>query len=343
MKRDSVLDVYRGMCMILVILGHSIGYITDPVNHFIVSFHMPTFFFVSGLCIHLSTNERGIKDNILHKLKTLGWQYLVFSLLGIILYLLVFSRISNSENISSTEAILRIFTGQGITKGCWFVYDLLLISVFYILFQNDKYRPYTLFAVLIALYGIVQPLWSTFEISPVVPRIIAGGVFYVAGDIYGRLFYKRTLTFCSEHKNRGLIYSMLLWVAVALTALSNTPVLMHTADFGNIYTFIVGAFIAALAATMLAAVIKANKFTEYIGKNSILFLFFHFYALDFSHMMFNKLFVSGLNNSFPYYLIHFVVALTLCFILSYLTDRFFPFLGNCDKLIFYRKRKLSNK
>jgi len=42
----------RGLAILLVVLGHSIGIITEPLNRFILSFHMPVFFFVSGLVLN---------------------------------------------------------------------------------------------------------------------------------------------------------------------------------------------------------------------------------------------------------------------------------------------------
>ena len=43
--RIEWLDSARGIAIILVVLGHCIGYIDEPLNKVILSFHMPTFFF----------------------------------------------------------------------------------------------------------------------------------------------------------------------------------------------------------------------------------------------------------------------------------------------------------
>ena len=43
-------DASRGIAMLLVILGHCIGSLNDPGYKFILSFHMPLFFFLSGYC-----------------------------------------------------------------------------------------------------------------------------------------------------------------------------------------------------------------------------------------------------------------------------------------------------
>ena len=50
-KRSHWIDATRGLGIMLVILGHCIGTITnDACGRFINSFHMPFFFFVSGIC-----------------------------------------------------------------------------------------------------------------------------------------------------------------------------------------------------------------------------------------------------------------------------------------------------
>ncbi len=39
--------------MLLVVLGHCYMSLDDPINRFILSFHMPVFFFLSGMCAKL--------------------------------------------------------------------------------------------------------------------------------------------------------------------------------------------------------------------------------------------------------------------------------------------------
>ena len=46
-ERVFYIDFLRGLAMILVVLGHSSS--MDILNMCILSFHMPLFFFVSGL------------------------------------------------------------------------------------------------------------------------------------------------------------------------------------------------------------------------------------------------------------------------------------------------------
>lgn len=59
LKRESYLDIAKGLGIIMVILGHiEIGFATK----WLYSFHLPLFFFVSGICFHY-------KENFFHYLK----------------------------------------------------------------------------------------------------------------------------------------------------------------------------------------------------------------------------------------------------------------------------------
>ena len=48
-KRIEYIDYARGIAMLLVILGHCFQSVEYTLNHFILSFHMPLFFFLSGI------------------------------------------------------------------------------------------------------------------------------------------------------------------------------------------------------------------------------------------------------------------------------------------------------
>ena len=49
--RNNYIDVLKGLGIVMVIMGHCLSYTDNPLNKMILSFHMPLFYFISGLTI----------------------------------------------------------------------------------------------------------------------------------------------------------------------------------------------------------------------------------------------------------------------------------------------------
>ena len=82
-KRVLWIDVARGIAILLVVLGHCIGNLFNPGNRFILAFHMPLFFFLSGMCI--SESVISAKNYLVKKVKTLLVPQAVLGILNFIL------------------------------------------------------------------------------------------------------------------------------------------------------------------------------------------------------------------------------------------------------------------
>ncbi len=84
-NRIDYLDIAKGIGILLVILGH-IPYISEPVRQYIVSFHMPLFFIISGILIcHTWKEEENTASFVKRKVRGLLLPYAFFS----VIYLLI--------------------------------------------------------------------------------------------------------------------------------------------------------------------------------------------------------------------------------------------------------------
>lgn len=95
--RLRIVDAVKGIAIILMVLGHTeqgalhrqlwAGNVVRGVsfsNDFIYTFHMPAFFFVSGLFLAGSVERRGKWPFILEKARTLLYPYVLWALLSFI-------------------------------------------------------------------------------------------------------------------------------------------------------------------------------------------------------------------------------------------------------------------
>lgn len=110
--RKDYIDVARGIGILLVVLGHSIGNIDDPVNRFILSFHMPLFFFLSGL-VSNDDNPDTVTTFLRKKAYALLIPQMVFAVFHIIFRSLLvereFSKHLIKENILSWFLIVMFY------------------------------------------------------------------------------------------------------------------------------------------------------------------------------------------------------------------------------------------
>jgi len=88
-KRSIVIDVVRGIAIFLVAIGHTNqgelrrgwwghSAFGGNLNNYIYSFHMPAFFFISGIFLCPSVDKRGNKLFLVEKLRTLIYPYAVW-------------------------------------------------------------------------------------------------------------------------------------------------------------------------------------------------------------------------------------------------------------------------
>ena len=125
MKTDRIdwLDVSRGIVIILMVFGHSA--IPQTINNWIYSFHMPFFFFISGMLIKQKTYT-DIKDFCKElyqytgrKATSLLLPFVIYSLVNILLYPLY----GNKEMLAF---------GKGVLQNGWGAYALWFIPVFFV-------------------------------------------------------------------------------------------------------------------------------------------------------------------------------------------------------------------
>lgn len=304
-KRINWIDVARGMAILLVVMGHCIGDLDNPGNRFILSFHMPLFFFLSGLCAKVPTTKffpylkRKSKALLVPQL-TLGFINCVFDfLLG--------------------ERRIDIFLSEFFY---WFLLVLFYVVIlFYFLCKLDFEKKMVRYIVILTDFILVVVL-SLMKITTkihieIVPMAL---LFYLSG------YFTKSIN-VNIYTNKKYILIKYIWIfsipIIVICSYWNTPVTMYVNTYGNLLLFFITAVCGIVMICNLAKGLQNNKFLSWIGKNSVIIYVLHFKVIDILHILGKKLLpkFDKLKYSYPVYWYYFVGCILVLLPSVYICNR----------------------
>ncbi len=237
--RNSWVDNAKAIGIILVVFGHvfrglyNAGVPIDSaiytlIDSVIYSFHMPLFFFLSGLFFTTSLQNRGAKGLLLSKVDTIIYPYILWSLLQGFIEATLSTYTNGSVGFSDVLALLWQPRAQ-----YWFLYALFLVFfVCSIIFRNRDYRFVLFFLPVAVMTYVYQDLIS---INIYLGFISNNLVFFVVGILFGQLPLSRifskpllfggiTLLFVLSqyffHFNMDMVYSEKGYLSLLLAIIS---------------------------------------------------------------------------------------------------------------------------
>lgn len=191
-SRDIAVDVAKGIGILLVILGH----LKNPLMDFIYAFHMPLFFFVSGMFV-----KKGLSlgNMVIDKAKRLLIPFALYYFL-VVIYKMVKLLAKGTLDLGafSLNNPDSVFLNVG---PIWFLLALFYVFVLWIPISRMPH----LVSIAIALMAALLPL-SFYDVNPAylssallaLPFFVLGNCFHTMG-IYTKLKsldWKNKCTFC---------------------------------------------------------------------------------------------------------------------------------------------------
>ena len=286
-ERLNWVDYAKGIGIFLVVIGHVIrglvnSSVLEPsslltfVDHWIYAFHMPLFFFISGLFVQRSLNKP-FKDFILGKLCTIAYPYFIWSSIQGIFQAIGYKYTNNPFSLLD---IWKIFYEPLLQF--WFLYTLFSIILVYGILYQLKLPPLFFFVFSIILYcchvfNINFGLWGILYLFR------SHAIYFALGSMISVI---KLTSFFTDTK----LYTLLLLVfgGYLIVGLSTQ---LHLTE--NTIDIPLIAIVGISASVLLAAVLaKLNvlKFVQIWGRLSLEIFVAHSIAASLFRILIQKYF-----------------------------------------------------
>ena len=364
-NRIKYLDLARGIGILLVILGH-ISMISNDLRIYIVSFHIPLFFVVSGLLTGISEHrngEKNLKAVIGDKARTILLPYFIFSVLDILIYIAYYLLTGRDGGFpTALSDVVQTVTFYGFSV-LWFLPALFGAEVLFLLLRGffkragQKRLLLTVIGVLLlfslslllnhnleaanAVHG-TETVFSVFHLFAVaLLRIPVCCFFFTAGYLTDHFWEKSVslspVRFSAMTMPTDLFIGADLLAFVFFMARLNGVTDLHFLVLGNIFLYVITAYAGSLGIILFckglenAASFPPLKLLGYYGKNSLIVMVTHlnFYVLlagEIGGQHFTKHIPDGNTKNTVFILLSFIFTLIGEIFLIEIINRFFPFL-----------------
>lgn len=292
-ERIDYIDVAKGLGMFLVIWGHiKHGGIT---HSFVYSFHMPLFFFISGM-LFVPSKYSSFALFLKKKSQTLLLPYILYSIFTWLIWV-GYNTTSTDSGVNYFFPLLQTFLAQGSTgyllhnAPLWFITCLFVVeAIYYLITRRINWGGHllllTLGLAILSMYLVNRYSWYAklpwnFEVA------LVALFFYACGNVLASHYsIKKIYEIVST---RVVIFSVICIVLLFLLVVFAT--VNDCADMGadyftkNHYIFLLTGVLGSIFVVFLSAIIftRLNKsvfspvvsFCKWVGLNSMDILSIH--------------------------------------------------------------------
>ena len=321
-KRIDYIDILRGIGILYMVFGHIKYY--PHYDYYIHAFHMPLFFFVSGLFFH-----RHNELSFFEFLKKISKQLLLpYFVCATFLYLYAcITGVGIAESKLNTLLLIITVNNNGIPNGgaLWFLTCLYFCQIILFLLSKmiKKDSIFGLACLSIMVLGIYFKslfhidLWWSVHIS-----FVGVGLVYL-----GYLVNKYNVI--SKLTNTNLFYTLIILIIHYFCIMNTGYVNMRTGTYPNLFLFLLNFALSMIFYLNISKIIlkynvfnKVGKFIKYIGNNSIIFLCFNQFVIYLCYLLLERFGITDIFLNFFHmkeFIYSFVIYFLTIFILYLLT------------------------
>lgn len=304
MPDSKVIDISKGIGILLVLIGHSNFGQTLPT--IIYTFHLPLFFFINGYLFHYSKYKQSFSGFVSKKWKRLVIPFFVTNFIALSAYILldwINTRSFSTVNYIVTSSI-EVLYGNGapvsppllitsaVDTPSWFLMCLFCGSLILYAFAyfHDKY------GLNISLYLSALIVLFGFEVNKYIflPWSLDIACVSIIFMVPGYLTHYKFRQLISSHKNNALLLFLLLML-FSLVVLLNGRIDMNERIYGNLLLFSIGGLSGTYLTIKFAEKISSgsNALIEplvFLGKNSMIIFLYQAFSLDIFNRFINIFF-----------------------------------------------------
>lgn len=335
MKRIDWIDNAKALAIILVVIGHA-G-IPVLINSYILSFHMPLFFVVSGFLYNEDKySSVPLIEYAKKRFKRLIVPYLWFSVATVMLSTVI-QYIVKGKLISLVYPILSILLCTNIKNSdmiesvLWFLPCIFVVELLFVSFRKfTKSNAITIvFVIMLSIISYILSITIGHKIPFTIDIAFFALLFYGIGFV----LKKEALLFMSNisDSKRKAIMVALIGFSISLLSvyMNSSNLLMYINQYGNYFWTIIGAFGGVITWLSISTMFTVNAVTLFFSKNSLLVFVIHLKILFISNRVianFNNIIHANgwviLVNS----LLNALIVLLILIPIIKIVDRYLPFL-----------------
>jgi fucose 4-O-acetylase-like acetyltransferase len=314
-------DQAKGIGIVLVVYGHVIdgvrlaGISIDPAVFrwtwdTLYSFHIPLFFFLSGLFFPQSWQRRGVRGVMLNKVDTLVYPYVLWSLLQGFIQVAMSQHINNP--VTSGEVLSLLWHPR---QEFWFLYALFFTYLFACI-----------------LYFLVPPAWRrALLLGAVVLYVFRSSVSHVPAIWYptwyllyflaGALLHTAT-RFVTERTAITLPLAALVFAAATVVAHQLAQTVAHGDSVLLISASNIVSAVSGIALSIALAAVLARhgwSFMAFVGRMSLQIYLLHTLAAAFTRVLLLK--GLGVHNLQVHLVLGTTVGVGVPLLFAYLLER----------------------
>lgn len=205
-NRKDYLDVAKGLGIILVVWAHAGG----PFNNYINSFHMPFFFFISGMLF--VPEKKTCKEYLIGKFKSLLRPFWIWNLLLYpVFYMLYYWKEWKVKTlVLDIGEILLTVDKVPFLGATWFLASLFWVSIITKFLcditKKNKYQD-----IILLVFGItLSVVGFTVTLPYRQSRTFICGLFYICGYMYMKYIHK----YIKQHRKVMTIVTGILYYVI---------------------------------------------------------------------------------------------------------------------------------